>query len=252
MSLSRYYTRLLRESGRSIAKGIGLPFVRREAVRSGSHALPYPLATYAPWLVDSEFLAVWEKVREHTLVDELRCWELWTLVGELRDVPGAMLEVGVWRGGTGGLIAARAAALGIVDPVYLCDTWEGVVKAGPADPYYRGREHEDSSMEMVRSLLDRLGVQQAELLKGIFPEDTGEQVSAEALRLVHIDVDVYESARDAFNWAWPRVSAGGVVVFDDYGWPATPGVARFVDEQRGQPDRLVLHNLNGHGLIVRR
>jgi|tagenome__1003787_1003787.scaffolds.fasta_scaffold20974680_2 O-methyltransferase len=252
MSLSRYYARLLRESARSVAKGIGLPFVRREAVRSGRHALPYPLATYAPWQVDPDFQAVWQTVRANTLVDELRCWELWTLVGELRDVPGAMLEVGVWRGGTGGLMAARAAALGIEDPIYLCDTWEGVVKAGPADPYYRGREHEDSSMEMVRTLLGRLGVERVELLQGVFPEDTGASVSAEALRLVHIDVDVYESAADSFNWAWPRVSTGGVVVFDDYGWPATPGVARFVDEQRGKPDRLVLHNLNGHGLIVKR
>jgi O-methyltransferase len=149
-------------------------------------------------------------------------------------------------------MAARAAALGIEDPVYLCDTWEGVVKAGPADPHYRGGEHEDSSMEMVRALLGRLGVQHAELLQGVFPDDTGSRVTADAFRLVHIDVDVYESAADTFDWAWPRVSAGGVVVFDDYGWPATPGVARFVDEQRGQPDRLVLHNLNGHGLIVKR
>ena len=49
-----------------------------------------------------------------------------------------------------------------------------------------------------------------------------------------------------------RLSPGGVAVFDDYGFPACPGVTKFVDEQRGLPDRLVFHNLNGHGIVVKR
>ncbi len=53
-----------------------------------------------------------DAVRRNTLVDVWRCYELWSLVGELRDVPGAILEVGVWRGGTGALMAARAARVG--------------------------------------------------------------------------------------------------------------------------------------------
>jgi O-methyltransferase len=77
-------------------------------------------------------------------------------------------------------------------------------------------------------------------------------VGERALRLCHIDVDVYRSARDVLEWAWPRLSPGGVAVFDDYGFPCCPGVTQFVDEQRGRTDRLVLHNLNGHGLIVKR
>ena len=251
-SLLGYYRRLLRDSARSVAKGLALPLVRRDAVRSGAHALPYPLATYAPWQTDAEFAAAWERVRGNTLVDEQRCWELWTLLGELREVPGALLEVGVWRGGTGALMAMRARALGIADPIYLSDTWEGVVKAGSADPSYRGGEHSDASERVVRALLESLRLEGVLLLKGIFPDDSASAIEAEAFRLCHVDVDVYESARATFDWVWARLSAGGVVVFDDYGWPATVGVARFVDEQRMRPDRLVVHNLNGHGLIVKR
>jgi O-methyltransferase len=51
---------------------------------------------------------------------------------------------------------------------------------------------------------------------------------------------------------WPRLSPGGVVVFDDYGFSACPGVTKLVDEQRMRDDRLVLHNLNGHGILVKR
>ena len=35
--------------------------------------------------------------------------------------------------------------LGIAEPVYLCDTWEGVVKTGAVDTYYRDGKHDDTS-----------------------------------------------------------------------------------------------------------
>jgi O-methyltransferase len=247
-----YYGRLLGRSSVSVAKGLALPFVRGDAVRSGSHGMAYPISTYAPWQSDEEFQRVYRAVRRNTLVDVWRLYELWSLLEELADVPGSVLEVGVWRGGSGSLMAQRAAALGFPDTVYLCDTWEGVVKTGEVDTYYRDGKHDDTSREIVESLVQRLGLSNVELLQGIFPDDTASRVEAEEFRLCHIDVDVYQSASDVLDWVWPRLSRGGVVVYDDYGFPACPGITRFVDEQRGRSDRLVLHNLNGHGIVVKR
>jgi O-methyltransferase len=252
MGYARYYGRLLRSSGFSVAKGVALPLVRREAVRSGAHAMAYPISTYAPWQADAAFQRIYQAVRRNTLVDEWRCYELYSLVEELRDIPGSIVEVGVWRGGSGAIMASRAAALGIEDPVYLCDTWEGVVKTGDVDIYYRDGKHDDTSRAIVEALVRQLGLTNVELLQGIFPDDTADRVGDRRLRLCHIDVDVYQSAKDVFDWAWPRLSPGGIAVFDDYGFPACPGVTQFVNEQRGLDDRLVLHNLNGHGIVVKR
>jgi O-methyltransferase len=251
-SYLRYYGTLARQAAYSVAKGAALPFVRGEAVRSGAHAMAFPISTYAPWQVDSEFLRVHAAVRRNTLVDVWRCHELWSLVAELRDVPGAILEVGVWRGGTGALLAARARDRGIDDLVYLCDTWRGVVKTDEVDTYYHDGKHDDASRETVERLVAGLGLDNVELLEGIFPEETGAAIEDRTFRLCHCDVDVYRSARDVLEWVWPRLSTGGLVVFDDYGFPACPGVTRLVDEQRGRSDRLVLHNLNGHGIFVKR
>lgn len=252
MSYTRYFTRLARDSGYSVAKGIAMPLLRRDAVRSGAHALAYPIATYAPWQTDVEFQRISRATRRHTLVDVWRRYELWSLVGELVDVPGSILEVGVWRGGTGALLATRASELGITDPVFLCDTWRGVVKTTEVDTYYRDGKHDDASVDVVAALMRDLGLTNVELLEGTFPDETGEQVADRRFRLCHCDVDVYESARGVLDWVWPRLSAGGVVVFDDYGFPACPGVAQLVDEQRQLPDRLFLHNVNGHGVLVKR
>jgi O-methyltransferase len=248
----KYFTDLVRESGLSVAKGVAVPVMRREAFRSGEHAMAYPRSTYAPWHADEAFQRVFQAARKNTLVDVWRCYELWSLVAEVQEIPGGILEVGVWRGGSGAVMATRAAALGIAEPVVLCDTWEGVVKTGEVDVYYRDGQHDDTSLPIVEALVRRLGLTNVELLQGIFPDDTGDRVADRTFRLCHIDVDVYQSAKDVFAWAWPRLSPGGVVVFDDYGFLDCPGVTRFVNEQRGRDDRLVLHNLNGHGIVIKR
>src|SRR5262249_53791354 len=57
-------------------------------------------SSYAPWNGDAEFQSVFSIVRSHTLVDEYRCYELWTLCKQLEALdPGDILEIGVWRGG---------------------------------------------------------------------------------------------------------------------------------------------------------
>ncbi len=249
---ARYYGGLVARGGFSLAKGIALPFVRPEAVRSGDHAMPYPVSTYAPWQTDRAFMRVYRTIRRNTLVDIWRCYELWSLLGQLQDVPGGVLEVGVWRGGTGALMAARLADLGIEEDVYLCDTWAGVVKTGPSDIYYHDGKHDDTSRALVEQLVARMNLPRVHLLQGIFPDDTADGVLDERLRLVHIDVDVYQSAKDVFEWAWPRLEDNGAVVFDDYGCPATPGVTEFVNEQRDLADRMLIHNINGHGIVLKR
>ena len=130
--------------------------------------------------------------------------------------------------------------------MFLCDTWTGIVKTTDVDTYYHDGKHDDTSKATVESLVHRLGVaEHVQLLQGIFPEDTGHVAEGHQFRLIHIDVDVYQSCVDVFEWAWPRLSAGGAVVFDDYGCPATPGVTKFVDglkrhagpHPRAQPQR---------------
>lgn len=211
-----------------------------------------PEANYTPWNLDLEFLDTFEKVRDHTLVDIYRCWELWTLAGQTTKLqPGAILEVGVWRGGTGSLLAKRLALAGSTEPVYLCDTFAGVVKAGEQDGFYKGGEHADTSKELVERLLQSLHIKNAHVIQGIFPEESGPALADFRFRLVHIDVDTFQSAKDIMEWAWGRLVPGGIVVFDDYGFSACDGIKRLVNEQSAHTDKVVVHNLNGHAIVVK-
>jgi O-methyltransferase len=198
-----------------------------------------------------EFNRVAGFVGPNTLVDVYRCYELWTLVEQVLPLPGDILEVGVWKGGTGCLMAKRAQLLKSPATVFLCDTFAGVVKAGERDPHYRGGEHADASIENVRQLAADLGLTNIEIMEGIFPDDTGPRVASRQFSLCHIDVDVYQSARDILEWVWPRLSVGGVVVYDDYGCAPCEGITRLVNERLGMPGSITLYNLNGHAVVIK-
>ena len=212
----------------------------------------FPRATYSPWNIDTEFIEAYDRVQDHTLVDKYRCYEIWQLAEQAAKLPeGAMLEVGVWRGGTGALMAAKAQTCGVTENVYLCDTFCGVVKAGDEDQTYGGGEHADTSREVVEELTRDMQLMNVEILQGIFPDDTSEAVAELRFRMCHIDVDVYQSAKEVNAWVWDRLVPGGIVVYDDYGFQACDGVLKCVEEQRHLKDRIVLHNLNGHAVVIK-
>jgi O-methyltransferase len=203
----------------------------------------HPEATYAPWLADQRFQQVFSRIRQNTLGDKYRCYELWELVPQVAHLPGAVLEVGVWRGGTGCLLAANTSK-----PVILCDTFAGVVKTSEHDTTYRGSEHADASAEVVAQPASDLSVK-VDICQGIFPDDFPE-LAREVFAFVHVDVDVYKSAKETMAAVWPRMPIGGIVVFDDYGFETCDGITKLVHELR-EPNRITIHNLNGHAVMIK-
>jgi len=213
------------------------------------HFYNLPTATYSPWMQDEEFKKTYESSKKNTLVDIYRCYELWSLIKQTNKLNGDVIEIGVWRGGTGSLLAKAASK---ETTVFLCDTFSGVVKAGSKDNQYFGGEHSDTSVDVVNQLFNELKISNFSILKGIFPDETGKSIENRKFRFCHIDVDVYQSAKDIFSWAWERLVTGGVVVFDDYGFAACEGITDLVNnELASREDLIMLHNLNGHAILIK-
>lgn len=208
---------------------------------------------YSPWIDDNEFIEFYNEKRDFSLVDITRCYELWYLVDQVYKSGHnhSVLEVGVWRGGTAAIIGKKLSLLKSEAKVILADTFEGVVKASEKDFSYNGGEHSDASMDQVISLMENV-YQNIQLIKGVFPDQTAKHIKEDTFGFVHIDVDVYESAKDVFDWVWPKLISGGIVVFDDYGHHTTNGVTQYVNEIKNRLDLLFFHNLNGHAIIVKK
>lgn len=213
-----------------------------------SHYQVIPYASYSPWFDDSEFMAVFETVRAHTLVDIYRCYELYSLAKQVQRLQGELIEIGVWRGGTAALIASALPGRAI----HLFDTFVGVPKADKNfDTLYSGGEHADTDEKRVRHLFDAMSLT-CRINPGVFPEDTLQHLP-ECISLAHIDVDTYISAKDSFAAIWPRILPAGMVIFDDYGFFGCEGVTQLVNEiSSSTDDALFVHNLNGHALLIKK
>lgn len=222
----------------------------RSETQGFAQKLIFPKNTYSPWQDDSEFQEVYNSIKNHTLVDIYRCYELWAISKQLSDCEGSVIEIGVWRGGTG-LILAKAGSENT--KVYLCDTFEGVVKASDKDNIYKGGEHQDTSLEIVNNLFSENNQENFEILKGVFPDETSQSIAHLKFKLCHIDVDVYQSAKEIFEWVWPKMVSGGIVIFDDFGFAACEGITQLVNEiSELNKDAFLIYNINGHGIILKR
>ena len=212
------------------------------------HQQLIPNASYSPWLTDNLFLQTYEVIKNHTLVDIYRCYELYSIASGLNKLEGHCMEVGVWKGGTAAIIA-KAVSENTATKVLLFDTFKGVPKAGAKDTLYKGGEHSDTSREVVIELMKELKLFNCEIHRGIFPDDFP-NITIQKLKMVHIDVDVYQSAKDIFEYVWPKLVVGGVVVFDDYGFWGCEGITKLFNGIM-HPNVFKVYNLNGHGLIAK-
>lgn len=88
----------------------------------------------------------------------------------------------------------------------------------------------DTSSERILRKVRCLGIQdQVTLVKGYF-HDTLTQKKDEKFCFVHLDCDIYDSYKYCLEFFYPRLSAGGVILLDEYNDPAWPGCNKAVDE----------------------
>jgi len=224
-------------------------------VDSKKHALFIGECTYTPWANDLAFQNMQSRIEEHTLVDENKQYLTFSYIKQLckLGVEGDYLEVGVWRGGLSALIGMTFQKFSpLRRTLYLADTYEGMPKTVYQDNFYKGGELADTSKTIVETLFKKCDLSNVEILKGNFPQDTSNLIQSDKFAYVHIDVDIYESAKNAFDWAWPKVSQYGMIVFDDYGYSSTEGVTKFIDEYVSHlPDALFIFNMGGQAVVIK-
>lgn len=118
--------------------------------------------------------------------------------------PGAFVEAGVFWGGSAYYLTALAKAQG--RPIYLYDTFEGLPCEGPLDELKKGTLVPDE--ESVRKNLGLYPI----IVKGVFPHV---QPIPDKVAFAHIDVDQYQSTKEAIAALVGRMVSGGIMWFDD-------------------------------------
>ena len=166
----------------------------------------------------------------HSMIGQYRAQNIVELCKRIinEQIPGNLLEAGVWRGGTCILMRGILEAYEINDrKVFCADSFEGLP---PPDenkyPHDKGDllhtfEQLAVSLETVQHNFKMYDLfdEQTVFLKGWF-KDTMPTISEETFALVRLDGDMYESTMDVLTNVYDRVSKGGFVVVDDFAIPS--------------------------------
>jgi O-methyltransferase len=153
------------------------------------------------------------------------------------NIPGDLIETGVWRGGSCILMKAVLSAYGdSTRRVFVADSFQGLpppdTSKSPADTGDKHHVHEflEVSKEQVEENFRKYGLLDGRVvfLKGWF-KDTLPKAPFERLALMRLDGDMYESTMDALKSLYDRLSDGGFCIIDDY---ALVGCRKAVDDFR--------------------
>jgi O-methyltransferase len=185
--------------------------------------------------IDDEAGRIVQTVSSRTMTGTIK---LFGMIEALRyidraGVPGAIVESGVWRGGS--MQAAALTLLGCGDTereLHLFDTFEGMPPPSDADVRLKdGRAAKEIMEESERDTriwaiagLDDVKEGMAETgypSEKIFyhqgrVEETIPDQAPDQIALLRLDTDWYESTRHELSHLYNRLSPGGILIIDDY------------------------------------
>jgi hypothetical protein len=167
------------------------------------------------------------------------------LARRVQDIPGDVVECGVWRGGVSMAMASRLSMAGQAKDLYLYDTFDGMSEPTENDVAPSGQKAEVllknlakdeqnhiwafAPIDKVRSNVESVGypAEKIKFVKGKV-EETIPETMPEKIALLRLDTDWYESTKHELLHLYPLLVSGGVLILDDYGYWA--GARKAVDE----------------------
>lgn len=160
-------------------------------------------------------------------------------------IKGAFVECGVWRGGHAILASRLFAHWNDPRSIYLYDTFAGMTQPTIYDfeistnkqaVVKPGTKWLMASMDEVKLNFAKHGDMFADLVfvQGDITQTLSDSNSGPSeISVLRLDTDWYESTAASLNALYPRLSANGVLIIDDYGhWG---GAKRATDEYFNQP-----------------
>lgn len=219
-------------------------FEDRYHLLSGQEVAERCPADITGWLAKSGFSLVEERAFNPEARNAGRDWpsEGETMIGTYRldnieaalrdiienEIPGDLIETGVWRGGACIFMRGVLGAYGDTKrSVWVADSFRGLPRPDPAAYPADGPETAWGqlwmapqlavSLETVKDNFARYGLLdgQVRFLPGWFRE-TLPSAPIDRLALMRLDGDMYESTIIALRSLYPKLSPGGYVLVDDY------------------------------------
>jgi hypothetical protein len=194
---------------------------------------------------DDDGLSLIRKIRKEDFFLLSRPSEMYvihSLAAAQRRLDGDYAEVGVYKGATAKLICEAKGD----KTLHLFDTFEGLPQHDEVDRRFSENMF-STSFDKVRGRLS--GYHGVRFYKGLFPQ-TAAPVGDARFAFVHLDVDLYQSTKDALEFFYPRLVPGGILLTHDY--PSADGVCKAFSDFLSDKPELIIGLPLSQGMIVKR
>ena len=183
-------------------------------------ALGHRLYRAPPFSPEKARLSTWEhraEGRDHpfnavTMIGQKRLNHLQECIETVlqENIPGDLIEAGIWRGGAGILMRAVLDEYGSDRTVWMADSFQGFPDTHKQTPIL------PTSLEDVRANFRKYGLNGGtRFVEGWF-EDTLPSLEHQTWALVRLDADLYTSTMTALECLYPQLSTGGFLIVDEY------------------------------------
>jgi O-methyltransferase len=211
--------------------------------------------------LDHEFLEHLAACQNATMTSIERLYAVYKAVEYIlrHNIPGDFAECGVWRGGSVMMMALALRQFGGPDRVIHCfDTFSGMTEPGACDTQSHtgmpaaavlagaNRDEDDpfwafAPLDVVKRNMTTTGYPPGLVRYHVGRvEDTLPAAAPERLALLRLDTDWYASTKHELNCLFPRLSTGGALIIDDYGY--WRGARQATDEYLAETGAKILLN----------
>ena len=192
---------------------------------------------------------------QYTMVSVKRLINLYELVRRVNatDLPGDIVECGVWNGGSAAIMrAACRDDRNYLRTFWLFDSFAGLPTPGSKDgeraqdAYFEGWCY--GRVEKVTQIFNQLhlSLEPVRIIAGWF-DSTLRAEPIKTIALLHIDADWYESVKVVLEELYDKVVDGGFIVLDDY-WTwqgCQQAITEYLKEH--QIEGVVFKSVDSHG-----
>jgi O-methyltransferase len=231
---------MLKEIAKNIARVLGPPFLRNR-----------PIATWPGWLGLALEVKVPRAVTPKNIADptgRANINILTEMIERTQSLTGVVADCGVYKAASTVGMALFMRQHGIRKQIYAFDSFQGFdsesvtgdLDLGEVNNKARNKMgYRDFTLEQVKSKIRSFRIDNITLVPGYFSQSFKTLPPDLRFSFVHLDVNLYESYREALEFFYPRLDPSGIILLDEYNDPPWPGCNKAADEfLAGKPEKL--------------
>jgi len=214
------------------------------------------------FMLEDKFIKSYQKTKEADkgrllLADssyDIR-WRIHTLLWaakQAQNLEGDFVDCGAGFGLFSSAVVSYLDFEKIKKNYYLIDSFEGLSKEHSSqDELKRTGDYYSKNPPWYDEIVERFSnYENIKIIKGYIP-DVLSTINIDKVSFLSIDMNTIIPEKEALEYFWPKMVSGGIVVFDDYGFPGHELQKESHDKFASENNLLIYTSPTGQGILIK-